>query len=88
MRIWGKLFLDNRLQKDTVISLSGAESRTEKVFTALHEMCMQFDLSIPLWLDKNIDEFRRHAKTRFTADNFMDSFEYDYLEFHVIEEEP
>ena len=87
MRIWGQIFLENRLQKDTVICLSGEESRTAKVFSALHEMCMQFDLSVPVWLDKNIDEFRRHAKTRFTKDNFMDTFEYDYLDFHVIEED-
>ena len=34
----------------------------------------------------NIDEFKRHAKTRFHQDNFVDSIEFDYLEIHIIEE--
>ena len=37
-------------------------------------------------LDSNIDEFKRHAKTRFHQDNFVDSIEFDYLEIHIIEE--
>ena len=33
-----------------------------------------------------VDEFKRHAKTRFHQDNFVDSIEFDYLEIHIIEE--
>ena len=33
-----------------------------------------------------IDEFKRHDKTRFYQDNFVDSIDFDYLEIHIIEE--
>jgi len=62
-------------------------NRTKKVFAGVHEFCMAFDLQEPIWLDKNIKEFKRVDKTRFYQDNFIESIEFDYLEIHVIEEE-
>ncbi len=87
MRIWAKLFLDNRMLRDTVVEDSGQDTRTHKVFRALEEICRQFDLGQPIWLDKNIAEFKRQAKTRFYQDSFIESVDFDYLEFHVLEED-
>lgn len=85
-RLWGKEFKDNKMLKDTVIENPSVDTRTHKVFHALDEICYEFDLSKPIWLDSNIEEFKRLAKTRFTQDNFVDSIDFDYLEIHVIEE--
>ncbi|MBB5264896.1 hypothetical protein HNP82_002035 [Catenibacillus scindens] len=86
-RLWGKEFKDNRLLKDIVIEEDDpSKSRTAKVFHAVTEICMAFDLAEPIWLDSNIKEFQRRDKTRFTQDNFIESIEFDYLEIHVIEE--
>ena len=86
-RLWGKIFKDNHLLKDTVICNESADTRTHKVFHALDEICQAFDLGRPIWLDSNIQEFKRHAKTRFRPDSFVDDVDFDYLEFHVIEED-
>lgn len=87
MRIWMKIFKENRLVTDTVITeIDAAMSRTTKIFHALTEACMLFDLSEPIWLDTNIREFKRHSKTRFTQDNFVEQISFDYLEIHIIEE--
>ena len=85
-RLWGKEFKDNKMLKDTVIEDTSDDTRTHKIFHALDEICYEFDLSKPIWLDANINEFKRLAKTRFTQDNFMDSIYFDFLEIHVIEE--
>lgn len=86
-RLWGKEFKNNRLLKDIVIEEDDpSKSRTAKVFHAVTEICMAFDLAEPIWLDSNIKEFQRRDKTRFTQDNFIESIEFDYLEIHVIEE--
>ncbi len=87
MRIWAKLFENNHMLRDTVVEDNSADTRTHKVFGALEEVCHQFDLGQPIWLDKNINEFKRHAKTRFFQDSFIETVEFDYLEFHVIEED-
>lgn len=86
-RLWGIMWKGNRMLKDTVICDSSGETRTHKVFNALDEICYQWDLSRPLWLDNNISEFKRLAKTRFRSDNFIDSIAFDYLEIQVLEED-
>ena len=85
--IWGKLIKDNHLLKDTTVCDNSDRTRTTKVFDALDKMCSEFDLGKPIWLDSNIREFQRHAKTRFRQDSFIEEIEFDYLEFHVIEED-
>ena len=56
-RVWGKIFKDNHMLADTTICDGGDDSRTHKVFHALDEICYQFDLSKPIWLESNIREF-------------------------------
>lgn len=80
-RVWGKLFKDNRMLKDLTVCDDSQDTRTHKVLHALDEMCYAFDLSKPIWLDSNVREFQRHAKTRFRQDSFVDEIEFDFLEF-------
>ena len=86
-RLWAKKFKNNRMLRDTVIEDSSDDTRTHKVFRAIDEICYQFDLSKPIWLDSNVHDFKRHDKTRFTQDNFIETIDFDYLEIHVIEED-
>lgn len=86
-RLWAKIFQDNRMLKDTVICDDSQDTRTHKVFHALDEICSQFDLGKPLWLDATVREFQRHDKVRFYQDNFVEPIAFDYLEIHVIEED-
>lgn len=85
-RMWGKIFKDNRMIKDLTICNDTSETRTHKVFGSLNEMCDIWDLSRPIWLDTNISEFQRDAKTRFYQDHFIETIDFDFLEIHVIEE--
>lgn len=86
-RMWGKLWKNNRMIQDTVICITDySMSRTAMVFQALDDICYQFDLGKPIWLDSNISEFQRIAKTRFTQDSFIEQIPFDFLELQVIEE--
>lgn len=87
-RLWAKEWKDNRMVRDITICNDDNDTRTHKIFKALEEVCYQFDLSVPIWLDVNIREFKRVAKTRFTKDSFIESVPFDYLEIQVIEEDP
>uniref|UniRef100_UPI004057942F hypothetical protein n=1 Tax=Acetatifactor sp. TaxID=1872090 RepID=UPI004057942F len=86
-RLWAKLFKDNRMLRDTCVEDAGNDTRTHKIFHALDEVCYEFDLGKPIWLDKTIADFKRHDKTRFTQDNFIEFIDFDYLEIQVIEED-
>ena len=54
-RMWGKLIKDNHLLKDITACRSDySQSRTQMVFDCLDEICYEFDLEKPIWLDSNI----------------------------------
>lgn len=86
-RLWAKLWKDNRMLQDTVVCDGSQDTRTHKVFHALDEICVRFDLGKPIWLDSTVNEFRRHQKARFHQDNFIEQIDFDYLEIQVIEED-
>lgn len=85
-RMWGKIFKQNRMLNDTVITIDNDLNRTRKVYQALEEICYEFDLPKPLWLESNKQDFIRNSKTRFTKDSFIEDIAFDYLEIQVIEE--
>ena len=86
-RLWAKEFKSNRMIRDMVVENDSPEmSRTKKVFAGIHAFAEAFDLQQPIWLDKNINEFKRVDKTRFEQDNFIEQIDFDYLEIEVIEE--
>ncbi len=87
MRIWGKIWKNNHMLRDTVIEDDRDDTRTHKIFHALDEICYAFDLGKPIWLDSTISEFKRHSKARFYQDNFIEEIPFDYLELQVIEED-
>lgn len=87
MRIWFKMMSDARLVKTETVEDCSGETRTHKIFHALDTICRAWDLGKPIWLDSNISEFKRRARTRFSRDNFVEEIEFDYMEIHVIEED-
>lgn len=87
-RLWAKIIVSGKMVKNITIENSDSSlNRTKKIFSALDEVCYAYDLSKPLWLDKNIREFKRNSRTRFTKDNFVDEIEFDSLDIEVIEED-
>ena len=73
--------------RDTTIEDCSDDTRTHKVFNALEQVCYEFDLPKPLWLDSNVREFQKHARCRFYQDSFVEEIPFQYLELQVIEED-
>jgi len=87
-RLWVKMIDSGKIVKNMTIENNDSSlKRTKKIFHAIDEACYAYDLSKPLWLDKNISEFKKSSKTRFTKDNFVDEIDFDFLEIEVIEED-
>lgn len=85
-RLWIKEIRDNKIVRDTVVCDDSGDTRTHKIFGALEKACLSFDLSSPIWLTSNIEEFKRLSRTRFYQDNFVDSINFDYLDIQIVEE--
>lgn len=87
MKFWARLFKENRMTKDTVVIIDGGDTRTHKVFEAIEKICYDFDIGRPVWLDLNINDFKKYSKVRFFRDSFMEEVPFDYMEFSVLEED-
>ena len=87
-RLWAKEIQNNHMIRDYLVENDTNKTRTHKVFDAIEQVCYQFDLAKPIWLDSNIRDFKRNSKTRFSQDSFIEQIDFDYLEIHVIEEDP
>ena len=86
-RLWGKIFKDNRLLKDHVVTdVDYSKDRKTMIFDAIREICHEFDIAEPIWLLPNIDDFAYRGQVRFNADNFIEQIDFDYLEIQIIEE--
>ena len=85
--LWGKIWKDSRMIRDITICDGSEDTRTHKVFHALEQVCHDFDLGQPIWLDSNIREFKKHSKTRFRQDSFIEEIYFDYLEIQITEED-
>ena len=87
-RLWAKMIVSGKMVKNMTIENSDSSlNRTKKIFSAIDEVCYAYDLSKPIWLEKNINEFKKSSKTRFTKDNFVDDIDFDSLDIEVIEED-
>ena len=86
-RLWVRIIKDSRLVKDTVIEDASEDTRTHKIFNGLDAACVEFDLCKPIWLDSTVTDFKRLSKARFTADNFIEPIDFDYMEIQVLEED-
>lgn len=85
-RLWGKIWKDSHMVRDTVYEEESDDTRTHKIFRGLDEICHEFDLGKPIWLDMTVSEFQRHSKARFYQDSFIEEIEFDYLEIQVLQE--
>lgn len=86
-RMWAKMWKDSKLLRDMVVEDAAEDNRTKKVFRALEQVCREFDLAKPIWLENNIRDFRKRSKTRFSRDNFTEEIPFDYLEIMMLEED-
>ncbi len=73
--------------EDSVTEDGSEDTRTHKVMHCLEDACKELDLSVPIWLDSNIEDFKRNSVTRFREESFIDGIPFDYLEVRVIEED-
>ena len=87
-RMCGRIVKSNKILKEHIAVIDDFSlTRTKKVYACLDEIAYAFDLQKPIWLESNKKDFIQRAKTRFTKDSFIEEVDFDYLDFHVIEED-
>ena len=86
-QLWVRQFKNHHALQEIVISDDSSRTRTQKIFHALEEACVAFDLGKPIWLDATVSDFKKYRKARFSQDCFIENIDFDYLEIQILEED-
>ena len=88
MKLYGQAVKGRLVMADTVAQNDERElsfqTRLEKCFV---QVCRDFDVSVPMWIDRNTSEFVNFKRTIFHAEQFIDEIKFDRLVIEMVSDE-
>jgi len=81
-RLWARIIRKHRIEKQAT-----AECTWEGAEEALTELCHEFDIPRPLWLNKHYREFEEFRRTQFLPEHFMEEVPFQRLEIEFLEDD-
>jgi len=85
-KLWAKKIKNNKIISSITVKNNEEISFLEKTDKCIKEICQKFDLSVPLWLEKQRTEFSEFKYITFYADDFIDDIDFDKLEIELIDD--
>ena len=81
-RLWAKIIKKHRIEKQATVpcAFAGVED-------ALTELCHEFDIPRPLWLNKHYREFEEFRRTQFLPEHFMEDVPFQRLDIEFLEDD-
>ena len=87
MRLEGKVFVGNKVARTVTVERNEDELRFSKQLeNCLLEICKSLDVSPPIWMKKNTQEFARFHQTIFTAEQFVVEVYFQRLQITWIDD--
>ena len=81
-RLWVKLIRNHRIVKHEAVPCAWGEEQQ-----ALVELCREFDVPAPMWLNKHEFEFDQFRHTAFTKDHFIEDVSFDRMEIEFLDDD-
>ena len=81
-RLWARIIMKQRISRQATI-----DAAFEDVDDALTELCRDFDIPKPLWLNKHGREFEEFRRTSFLPEHFMEEVPFQRLEIEYLEDD-
>ncbi len=80
-RLWIRIVNRHRVVRQETV-----ECAWGGIDDALTEVCRQWDVPRPVWLNKHRREMEDFRRTAFTQDHFMEEVPFDRLEIEFLED--
>ncbi len=81
-RLWVRLVKHHRVVRHEAVPCAwGGQKQT------LVDVCREFDVPTPMWLNKHEREFQDFRRTAFTPDHFVEEFPFDRMEIEFLEDD-
>ena len=74
INIWGKVFIDEKIDKHFVVSVEPSECT---FFDMIKSLCEGLDIPTPVLLNKHIVDFNKFSMTLFKPVDFIEHVNFD-----------
>ena len=81
-RLWAKIIKKHRIERQATAPCAWGE-----VEDALTELCHEFDIPRPMWLNKHHREFEEFRRTQFLPEHFIEDVPFQRLEIEFLEDD-
>lgn len=81
-RLWARIIVKHRIDRQAT-----APCTPDGAVDALIELCRDFDIPSPIWLNKHEREFEAFRHTAFLPEHFMEEVEFQKLEIEYLEDD-
>ena len=81
-RLWARIIKKHRIEKQATVECAWGDAEE-----ALTELCREFDIPRPLWLNKHCREFEEFRWTQFLPEHFMEDVPFQRLEIEFLEDD-
>ncbi len=80
-RLWARIINRHHIARQATIDcLWGEEERV------LVEICREFDIPCPMWLEKHYREYKDFRRTSFLPEHFIEEVPFDKLEIEFLDD--
>jgi len=84
-RLWGKIVKKNNVVQSYVLEMHEEDMTFDQMLSkGIEDICIRFDIGIPLWLNDNTIEMNKINKTKFRSQHFIEEIDFDYFEIECI----
>ena len=85
MKFFGRMMKQRFVIHETVTEdFDTQKPLVDRLEKCLRAVCKDFDISVPIWLDRNTKEFACFRRTTFTPEQFIDQVKFDKLQIEVV----
>lgn len=84
MKIWARLIIEGKNVKDTLYE-DGYSLTLKSYENMLRKVAYLLDIPSPVTMQIHFNAFKQFNIHKFTADDFVESFDYDALEIECYE---
>ena len=81
-RLWARIIKKHRIERQATAECAWGDAEE-----ALTELCHEFDIPRPLWLNKHYREFEDFRRTQFLPEHFMEEVPFQRLEIEFLEDD-
>lgn len=84
MKLWGIIKKNHKITNDMIVEIDETLSE-EALVSALKEICVDFDICVPVILSKHTGELTKFNRTVFKAVDFIEPIKFDTFEIEIFD---